>query len=136
KASRLTEKHKEQRLEFARRWVGEASSFWEDVVFTDEKMWECHEATMNRQNSRIWAKNVESVPVLETDGYPDKIHCWGGMAACGTLPLQWIEGGLDGAGYVAILEKAKPQIDRLFPSNTPWVFEDDNASAHTSKVAT
>ncbi|KAF4703718.1 hypothetical protein FOZ63_001399, partial [Perkinsus olseni] len=40
------------------RWAQKDPSFWETVVFTDEKMWHCHEAERNKQNNRVWAQNV------------------------------------------------------------------------------
>lgn len=114
------------------------------VLFTDEKKWVFH---LQRQHwvwravgKRYHPRNT--VTTRQQGG--GSLMVWGAISSTKTYPLIMLDGTLSGAAYVDILKKFLPKTPKNSCSRStvrtslktlPWVFQQDNASAHTSRVA-
>ncbi|XP_023311230.1 uncharacterized protein LOC111693169 [Anoplophora glabripennis] len=57
----LTPQYKEQRLEFARQFVGSPDNFWENIIFSDEKSFQsCSDASVRVYPPEIISAAIDS----------------------------------------------------------------------------
>ncbi|KAG8237037.1 hypothetical protein J437_LFUL015783 [Ladona fulva] len=107
----LTDFHKAARLDFARRYV----AFWRRVVFSDEKTFS---SSFNGPVTVYRSNNTRFHPhYVMQRGRSGRfsINTWGWVCAEGPGALWKIEGNLDGAQYVSILENVMlPSVKILF----------------------
>jgi transposase len=70
----------------------------------------------------------------KTVKFPQKIMVWGAISIHGTSRLFIVEGTMNGKKYIDVLEKRLlPQTREWFPDNH-YIFQQDNAPCHTSKI--
>lgn len=110
------------------------------IIFSDEKLFlmeECH----NAKNDVVYAARFDDIPrkKLSVQRYQNKssVMVWAGVSHRGKLPLIFIDKGVKiNSTYYReeILEHAlKGKVDRLYPEHD-WIFQQDSAPAHKSKV--
>lgn len=141
KVAGLTQKQKEKRKArckiLKKRHAGLSLK---KIIFSDEKLFmmeQCH----NAKNNVVYAASFEAIPreLLSVPRYQNKnsIMVWGGVSERGKLPLVFIEKGVKiNSEYYQkeILEPVlKPEAQKLYP-NGDWIFQQDSAPAHASKV--
>jgi hypothetical protein len=132
---KLTAVHRNSRREFRNlygRWPVEE---WRKVLFSDE----CSVELFKVYPERIWRRPGTG---YRKDFYlPSKtvfvkryLKIWSCFGYYGTGPLVFVEGSMNGVKYCQILQ------DHLLTSGSrlcvgPFVFQDDNHSIHTGKLA-
>lgn len=126
---RLTQKHKQQRLKFAReriQWDDE----WKKVIFSDEKKFnldgpDCY--------SYYWhdLKDKEVTRSKRNFG-GGSVMVWGAFWHDGKLPICFITTRMNSKAYIELLEDVLISfLDEH--SDEKFVFQQDNASIHASK---
>ncbi len=132
----LSKKHVQARLKFAKEHLAWTVDDWKRVIFSDE-------SKINRFNSdgRSWtwfrdSKTVESRnvnPLVQAGG--GGLMVWGCLTHLGPGYLCRIDGSLDCATYISILEDELQQTIEYYDLNDEnCVFQQDNASVHKSKA--
>jgi len=119
----LTQKHKEKRVEWAKKYL---NYNWKKVLFTDETAFQLFRNTIQR-----WYKDIRPVRRIPKDR--TKIFAWGGFCFKGTTSLFCFQTIMTGNFYVEILQNHLPEARRLFRGR--WVLQQDNDPKHTSRVA-
>src|SRR5882724_6627215 len=134
KPSRLTAKHKQDRLRFAK---ANRKKDWSAVVFSDKHKFKQFKGG-NPAHDQVWAKSVSEVPPKEVERWGLTVDVWAGISPRGKTELFIYEGGLDGKGYQHILEQALvPRAKALFKEEKGgWELQQDKATPHTSKSTT
>ena len=128
--------------QWCRQWAGYC---FDQVLFTDEKKWVC----VNKGPNFVWQPVGMRfhprfcVPTKQAGG--GSVMVWGAITRKRVYPLVRIPNTLDGQGYVDLLnkffkEQAVGPAGRLRGAQAsrprlPWVFQQDNAAIHRSKVA-
>lgn len=121
----LTKAHIAKRYSFAKM---HKAYDWKNVVFSDESTFQVGGSTRRR-----WVKKGTTA-IVQTTKYPAKLMVWAGISLNGKTELYFVDGTLNGPGYVQLL-------DRTY---LPWirsknfrgaVLQQDNAPCHTCKVA-
>lgn len=119
----LTEEHKERRLNFANQFVGMADDFWENVIFSDEKVFQsCHNGTVRVYRPRN-CRYEESYlnPTVRSGRF--SVNVWGWISCQGPGVCWRIEERLTGVHYASILENVMlPSISQLYPDNFTSVY--------------
>ncbi len=119
----LTQKHKENRVEWAKKHL---NYNWKKVLFTDETAFQLFRNTIQH-----WYKNKRPVRRIPKDR--TKIFAWAGFCMKGTTSLFCFQTIMTGNFYVEILQKHLPEVKQLFRGR--WVWQQDNDPKHTSRVA-
>lgn len=132
----LKPRHVKARLEYARRWLKEDSSMWNNVLWSDETKIELFG---HNDVQTVWRKKGEAfnpkntVPTVKHGG--GSIMLWGCFTSRGTGRLVKIDGILKSQGYVEILaNNLRPSAQTLGLRRNFW-FQQDNDPKHTSKLA-
>ena len=122
----VTDKAKETRVAWARDNIGRD---WGRVVFTDETS-----IQLDANIVRAWHKK-ESRPTCPRSKYPKKAMFWGGISRDFKTDLIVIQGSISAQSYIDLLhDKYIPWIARQ--KKGAYVFQQDNAPAHTAKATT
>lgn len=131
----LTKEHRRKRLEFARshsNWTGDD---WKRVIFSDESIITARSVLLHELK---WVKPTHGLnpklimPVVQGSG--PQFMVWGCISKFGVHDLTCIEGNLDSAGYVKILNNdLLTTIHTYFDSN-PYYFQQDGAAIHSGNV--
>ena len=58
---------------------------------------------------------------------------WGCISQYGLHDLILLEGRVDAIGYIEVLQKYLVPIVSQYFGNRPWIFQQDNATAHTAR---
>jgi hypothetical protein len=88
--------------------------------------------TSNPRNDIVWARTREEVPPIEQEAHSPSVRFWAGASALGRTKLHFFSGNLNGVEYRKILEKALPEMKKIFGVKK-WTFQHDGASAHKDK---
>lgn len=131
RTSRLTERHKAQRLEFAK---STKNKDWSVVIFSDEHKFKQFKGG-NPAHDIVWGKSVDEVPVQEVERWGLTVDAWAGISSKGKTNLVTYEGTLDAIGYQHILEEALlPAATEMFEDEEHgWELQHDKATSHTAK---
>ena len=86
KQSKLTDKHEEMRFECAMKHKDKPVTFWEDILNTDEKLWDTN-GYFNAQNDQVRAKKAEDVNPHNLEKFPGKRMSWLGVTPRGTTGI-------------------------------------------------
>jgi hypothetical protein len=70
------------------------------------------------------------IPTVQEGGVT--IMVWGCMSQYGFHDLVLIDGRVDAIGYIEVLESYLVPIVSEYFRNLPWIFQQDNATAHTA----
>ena len=120
---------------FAKRHVGDSSSIWKKVLWTDETKIELfgHQGKCyirRKPNTSHHPENI--IPTVKHAG--GSIMLWGCFSLAGTGKLVRIEGMMDGAKYREILEGNLFQSSRDLRLGWSYTFQRDNHPKHTAKA--
>lgn len=131
----LEPRHKEQRLNFANQFVGRPDDFWNNVIFSDEKVFQsCHDGSIRvyrPQNSRYEERYIK--PTDRSGRF--SINVWAWISSLGPGVCWRIGERLTGQSYIRILDNIMlPSVTMLYPQN--FIFQQDNCSIHTSRIVT
>lgn len=133
----LSLNHRLRRQAWARQW---RCFDFSSVLFTDEKKW----VRVKSSGQWVWRFCNERyhpkcmVPKIQGGG--GSLMVWGAITKTHTYPLIRIEETLDGPKFKELLTNFFPPVPGSSRStlgrngNLPWIFQQDNASVHTSKI--
>lgn len=99
---------------------------------TDETEFRLYSAKgANTKNDVVWAHSVSEVPPKKVAKYTPTVRVWAGVSQAGRTNLHFYTGNLSAKAYIAILKKAKKEMDSIFPGGH-WTFQHDGATAHSA----
>lgn len=133
----LSGKDRQRRLAWARAHQAWTVEQWRKVVFSDETMYKAFEHS--RSTLRKWIHS-EDDKFLNLIAYATKrrdlrIGAWGCVTSRGASHLVTIDGGLDSAKYIDILEaNLKEALARYNFDENETIFQMNNAPSHTSRA--
>lgn len=144
--TKLTAKHKEARLQFARNNVDtnwnrvrkkinvknlkQIDIYHFNIVFSDEKKWNLD----GPDGSRGYYHDIRQEPLTCTKRNfgGGNVMTWAAFSAEGCLEIQIVSSRMKSADYIEVLEKAL--IPFLNGQDTEeWIFQQDNARIHVSR---
>jgi transposase len=126
----VTEKNRKKRLAWCRmrkEWKGE----WDRVIFSDESRFELFN---NDSRKWVWRKSDEKYKkecLQPTVQKSVGIMVWGCFCRGRMGPLVLLEGKVTAAKYIEMLEQ---YLLPFMNAQTEYIFQDDNAPAHTARV--
>lgn len=135
KKPRLTARHRQQRLAFAREYAKKPASFWKDVVFSDEAPFRIFPTpsgqwTWRRPGEALEERNL--LPTVKHGG--GSIQVWGCLTWKGVGWMCRLPQGLDAETYLTILnEELEHTIRHYFRKGASVIFQQDGASVHTAR---
>jgi len=121
----LTDKHREQRL----IWARQHQHFnWDNVIFTDEKTFK-----LKKNGRKVW-RFPGVTKIVRTVKYPLKLHVWGCFSKQGFGKLITFRHNLTGDFMCDIYENCLlPTAYRQFPEGPDsWILQEDNDPKHRS----
>ena len=134
KVALLSKKNRNARLEFAKKYIVKPKSFWKDVIWSDES-----KINLFSSDGKIWVwrrigerlSNHCTVKTVKHNG--GNIMIWGCIGANGVGSLTRIEGKMDSAKYISILqEHLIPSVEKLKLED--FIFQQDNDPKHKSRL--
>lgn len=129
----LKKTHVEARLKFANDHLYKPTSFWNNIIWSDETKIELFGLNSHR---KVWRKKGEAykpkntIPTVKHGG--GNIMIWGCFSSQGTGRLHVIEGRMDGAMYRDILAKNLSASAKDLKMKRGWTFQQDNDPKHTA----
>ena len=124
----LTKKHKEARLECAKRWLTKHVDF-KKVIFTDEKRFMFD----GPDGWCTWSRRGELVVLNKGQMGEEGVMVWVMIFTNGNIWLEWLKGQQNSESHKQLLnEKALPRIRRELGNY--FVLQQDNCSIHVSKL--
>lgn len=138
----LTEKHKQSRLEKAKKlleFINEKPERIYRIMFTDEKIFHIGRY-LNQQNHRQILSRLTKRRRWKTIGrtqFPKSVMVWGGITGMGKTKLEFIDRGIkiNSAYYQANVLKKRALTDgRKIFGRKQWWFQQDWAPAHGAKA--
>lgn len=130
----LTTRHKKARLEFAKQYVDEPITFWNNILWSDESKMELF-GTKAKQY--VWRPKGDAfnekytVPTVKHGG--GSIMLWGCFSAAGTGQLIRIRGTMNSLMYQNILAQNLQKSVNDLAMGDDFIFQQDNDPKHTSK---
>lgn len=129
----LSAKNRQERVNFALRWLSESQEMRDAIVFSDETMvksWPNGEVVMYRVQSTSENDNTLYLPMLRNGG--TGVMFWGcaGMHSWG--PLTVVNGSMNHLQYIDIIHNLV--LPEMAASSVPLLFQQDNARPHTAKA--
>ena len=136
KKPKLTDKHKKQRLAWAKEHKTWSTEDWGRILWSDESSFE-----LWRTRGRVWVRRRPKerfldecvVPTVKHGG--GKVMVWATMAQSGVGSLTVVEGRLNAAAYIAIVQNFVKKDGRKLIGRR-FTFQQDGAPCHTAKVTT
>lgn len=115
-----------------KRWKT-VNNFWKYVIFSDESqvcVGHDHRVYVWRKDGEGWRPDL----VERQEQRPIQVMIWGCVCFNGVGTLCRVEGTINAAKYINILEdNIWPVIVRHFPNNN-YLFQDDNAPVHRARI--
>ena len=129
--SRLTPKHKKDRLRFA---SANRNKDWSKVVFSDEHKFKQFKGG-NPVHDQVWAKSPSEVPGKEVERWGLTVDVWAGISMLGKTELFIYEGCLDAQNYQDILRQRLVSAAQEWfeDAKCGWELQQDKATCHTAK---
>jgi transposase len=128
----LSQRHRQQRLEWAQERLNWGMNEWNQIFFTDEVPVHLIQSRQRRYVRRSPGTRLNPQHIRPTvHASSGKLMFWGGFTADGTRVIQRVNVRLNAARYIELL------TDHLLPLNLPnrgLTLQQDNAPAH--KAAT
>lgn len=132
----LSAAQREARLGFALEYIAKGDEFWNNVIFTDEKVFSSVEANKRHcwrpDNTRYSSENImeKKISGRKTTSF------WGWMWCHGPGELVPITGKFNSVQYVEILEEVLlPTVRAMaIPAPLPITLVHDNSSIHSSRM--
>jgi len=132
----LTEKHRKERVLWAKQHVSKPLEYWKRVVFTDE----CR-IQRNPKKQKLWAPEGMEIPATESDRWQGSIMVWGALTSEKVSLLHIIDGEWKSKNYLDMLKaRLLKNLRNLHPKNTGGdekkrlIFQQDGASIHTTSM--
>lgn len=129
----LTDRHKQQRLQFAREYLNYDFS---STIFSDEKVF------VSSADGRVSLWRPNDTRYLEKNVLPSRrsgrisFGVWGWMAASGPGELTEISGRMNSQQYNNILQEVLlPSLEVYFPESGTLPFVQDNSAVHNSRLS-
>jgi transposase len=119
----LTAKHKEKRIEWAKKHLDDN---WSQTLFSDETSFQLFRNTITQ-----WYKRAR--PVRPISKNQKKIHAWGEFCLNGKTSLFCFVNIMNAEFYVEILKEQLPEVKEMMEDG--WRFQQDNDPKHTSRLA-
>lgn len=132
----LSKENMVKRKEFAKQYKDQPLEFWKNVIFSDESKFELMN---NKRREFVWRKPGEAYklknlkPSVKHGG--GSIMVWGCFSYHGVGKLVFIDGIMNGPGYIDILENNLEESARSMGLENDYVFQQDNDPKHTCKLA-
>lgn len=126
----LTQRHKENRLNFARNHMGWTDQ-WQTVIFTDEKRF-----CLDGPDGYLYYFHdlrKEEKFVARHHNREAGIMVWGAISSNGVVHLEILNGIQNARKYRDLLLRVKPIINRTM-GGLPWIFQHDHAAIHTARI--
>ena len=138
----LTAKTKAARLERCKVLLSRLKKGAPLIMFTDEKVFTVDKVSNSRTDRYISSLRVEDVPehvrIIGQTKHPTSIMMFGLICSDGEkMPPVFIDSGIrmDSKKYIGILEDhVKPWIESTYGPGVAYVFQQDGAPCHTSKL--
>ena len=124
----LTKRHKDKRVELARKWISN-SLISNNIVFSDEKRFKCD----GPDNWCSLFDPFDPPSRIKRQMGGGGIMVWGMTLPNGEIYVQKLDGKVDSAKYISLLKyKVKPFLLTHYPENN-FLFQQDNCKVHVSK---
>jgi transposase len=129
---RLTPRHKEARLAFALEYMLRGNDFWENVIFSDKKVFQsASNGRMRVYRPRNQRYNPKYVHKNDNSGR-FSVNMWAWVSAKSPGVIVHIEERLTSHIYTRILEEIMvPSVRVVYPEDN-FVFQQDNCPVHTA----
>lgn len=130
----LKKHHRKSRLEFAKKYINEEPTFYDDVIWSDETKIELF--GINDAN-HVWREDgsaydmKNTIPTVKHGG--GNIMIWGCFSSQGVGTMEIIEGRMNGALYRGILDNNLQRSVEKMGLSGDWRFQQDNDPKHTAK---
>ena len=126
----LTVRHRRLRLDFCNRYGNYDSSFWEKVIFSDETR-----ISLLASDKPPLVRRPINLPLSPQYLRPSFKHAisvmvWGCFSNQGLGELYIVDGNLNNAKYLTILESNLLPFINKIDDHGPHAFQDDNAPPH------
>lgn len=124
----LTAKNKKERVEFARKWIGQ-NVLSKNVIFSDEKRFSFD----GPDNWCSWFDPFDPPQRIKRQMGGGSVMVWGMTLPSGEIQVQRLIGKVDSDVYIAMLkEKVVPCLNSKF-GQEKYIFQQDNCRVHVSK---
>ncbi|CDF36022.1 unnamed protein product [Chondrus crispus] len=130
KRPQMLERHKVARLKWSKKMLQKGSSYWRQVVFSDEKKFNLDGPD---GVASYWHDLRREEKVFSTRHQGGaSLMLWGAISVRGTSHLVRVQGTMDSTQYCSVLEEDLLPFaaDNL---GEQWTFQKDGASCHRSK---
>uniref|UniRef100_V5I9M2 Transposable element Tcb1 transposase n=1 Tax=Anoplophora glabripennis TaxID=217634 RepID=V5I9M2_ANOGL len=128
----LTVQHRERRLQFARNYIQQGQHFWNNVIFSDEKIFQ----STNSGKVKVYRpKNQRFHPRYVCERARSgrfSVPTWAWISDAGPGVIWRVEGNLTGLQYRTILSDIMVPSVSVF--HREFIFQHDNSPVHTSAV--
>lgn len=126
------------RMQFCEQWmerINNDPTITNKIIFSDESTF-CTNGTVNKQNTRIWARENPYV-IQETHTQTrQKLNVWAGILGDRIIGPFFIEGSLNTAKYLELLQvQVIPALGNAV-QNGRIIFQHDGAPAHSAATVT
>lgn len=129
----MSDVQRKKRIQWARKHSSWTCEKWEKVLFSDESTFCLFGNQAHTYVRRFPGEEFKPECLNVTVKHPLKIMVWGCMAANGVGRLHIVDGMVNGAKYITILQKCMlPSAEQLFPGR--FLFQDDSAPCHRAKL--
>ncbi|OWZ03690.1 Transposase, partial [Phytophthora megakarya] len=129
----LTPEHKRARMEYAKTWLLYPSNVWPNVIFSDEKKWNLDGPDGYQ---KYWQDlRLPKRQTVRRQNGGGSLMVWGSFSRGGKSELAVLIGKQNSNHYVYTLsEYMLPYAHKHY--GTEYIFQQDNASIHTSECTT
>lgn len=130
----LTEEQKQSRVIFCLNYIYRPPNFWNNVIFTDEKIFQSSNSGRLRvyrpRNSRFQERYV--TPTNKSGRF--SVNVWAWICVHGAGVAWRCEGRFNSQTYLNILENIMlPSVTEMYPDNN-FIFQQDNCPVHTAGI--
>lgn len=129
----VTEKQRQSRIKFCKKYQDKPAEWWDNVMFTDESVFQQVRNTGSNYIRRPSGERYNPKYTVKTTKHPPSVMCWGGISSHGTGPLTPIPKGqkVNAAFYIKMLDdKLKIHMD----IHETRILLQDSAPCHTAKT--
>ena len=131
KKPKLTDRHKQARLEFARKFMSWTTAQWCNVIFSDEKRFNLDGPDSYSYYWHDLRKEEQCFSTRQQGG--GGLFVWAAMGYNGTTELVITEPRMKSRDYIGILRYQLPVYGHLIGGDN-YIFQQDNCSFHTANV--
>lgn len=130
----LSDENKQARVIFCLNYVYRPLQFWNNVIFSDEKVFQStHDGRIRVYRPPNSRYNEKYVTGRNRSGR-FSINVWAWICAYGPGIAWRIGDRLNGQVYLDILDNVMlPSVEQLFPNNN-FVYQQDNCPIHTARI--